>query len=75
MMMRRRQLIATICTALGGLVAAAPGIAADEILGVPDDFYAAMGLAEVVTPMRLRGMHSILCTIKRQIARARTSPG
>ncbi|NQV05663.1 SufE family protein [bacterium] len=49
------------------------GLPADEILGVPDDFYAAMGLAEVVTPMRMRGMHSILRTIKRQITEARAS--
>ena len=40
----------------------------DVILGVPDDFYYDMGLEEVVTPLRLRGMGAILARIKRQVA-------
>ncbi|NOR37452.1 MAG: hypothetical protein GQ577_11960, partial [Woeseiaceae bacterium] len=44
---RRRQLIATVCVALGGLVAAAPGLAADEI--APDDWLVKMASAVQTT--------------------------
>jgi cysteine desulfuration protein SufE len=37
------------------------------ILDVPDDFYYDMGLEDVVTPLRLRGMGAILSRIKRQV--------
>lgn len=37
------------------------------MLEVPSDFYAEMGLGEVVSPMRLRGMNAILNRLKRQI--------
>jgi sigma-E factor negative regulatory protein RseB len=47
MMMRRKQLIATVCLALGGLVAAAPGLAADEIS--PDDWLVKMASAVQTT--------------------------
>jgi len=43
MTMRRRQQIATVCVALGGLVAAAPGLAADEI--APDEWLVKMASA------------------------------
>ena len=39
----------------------------EVILDVPDDFYYDMGLEEVVTPMRLRGMGAILARIKRKV--------
>jgi cysteine desulfuration protein SufE len=39
----------------------------EAVLGVPDDFYVGMGLEEIVTPMRLRGMGAILGRLKRQI--------
>ena len=47
------------------------GEQADVILDVPDDFYYDMGLEEVVTPMRLRGMGAILARIKRQVREER----
>ena len=47
------------------------GEQADVILDVPDDFYYDMGLEEVVTPMRLRGMGAILARIKRQLREER----
>jgi len=38
-----------------------------SVLDVPSDFYAEMGLGDVVSPMRLRGMSAILTRMKRQI--------
>ena len=46
------------------------GSAREEVLSVPDDFYLSMGLEDVVTPLRLRGMGAILARIKRQVADA-----
>ncbi|MBM7460079.1 SufE family protein [Rhodococcus coprophilus] len=43
------------------------GLSAEEILGVPDDFYSALGLAAVVSPLRLRGMSAMLARIKRHL--------
>lgn len=54
----------------GILLAGLDGELADTILDVPDDFFYDMGLEEVVTPMRLRGMGAILARIKRQVHQA-----
>jgi cysteine desulfuration protein SufE len=45
------------------------GATAAEVLAVPDAFYVEMGLEEVVTPLRLRGMGAILARIKQQLRR------
>jgi cysteine desulfuration protein SufE len=40
---------------------------AEEILAVPDDFYSALGLAALISPLRLRGMSAMLSRIKRHL--------
>lgn len=51
------------------------GASAEEVLAVPNDFYAPMGLGEVVSPLRLRGMGAILARLKRQVAEAMDGAG
>jgi cysteine desulfuration protein SufE len=46
------------------------GASADEILAVPDDLYARMGLAQAISPLRIRGGNAILARLKRQVAEA-----
>ena len=43
------------------------GLSADEILGVPDDFYLQLGLESIVSPLRLRGMSAMLTRVKRRV--------
>lgn len=40
---------------------------AEQILEIPDDFYQLMGLEEVVSGLRLRGMGAILARLKRKV--------
>jgi cysteine desulfuration protein SufE len=44
------------------------GSSATEILAVPDDLYARMGLAQTISPLRIRGGSAILARLKRQIS-------
>jgi len=43
------------------------GLAADEVLATPGEFTSQLGLADLVSPLRLRGMAAMLARIKRQI--------
>jgi len=49
------------------------GSTAAEVLAVPDDFYLAMGLGAVISPLRLRGMSAILGRLKRQVREQRAA--
>lgn len=43
------------------------GATRQEILNIPDQFYMDMGLSELITPMRLRGMGAILMRLKNEV--------
>jgi cysteine desulfuration protein SufE len=52
------------------LSAGLDGQPAADILAVPDDFYAELGLAALISPLRLRGMSAMLTRIKRRLREA-----
>ena len=54
------------------LAAGLDGHSAEEILAVPDDFYADLGLAKLISPLRLRGMSAMLTRIKRRLSAPQT---
>jgi len=43
------------------------GLSAPEILATPAEFTTALGLQDLVSPLRLRGMAAMLARIKRQV--------
>jgi len=43
------------------------GLTADEVLATPAEFSGQLGLQDLVSPLRLRGMAAMLAQIKRQI--------
>jgi cysteine desulfuration protein SufE len=52
------------------LAAGLDELPAEEILAVPDDFYSDLGLAKLISPLRLRGMSAMLTRIKRRLREA-----
>jgi cysteine desulfuration protein SufE len=50
------------------------GLPADEVLATPAEFTGQLGLRDLVSPLRLRGMAAMLARIKRQIRDQRGSP-
>jgi cysteine desulfuration protein SufE len=51
----------------GILHAGLDGLGADEVLQTPGEFSSQLGLQDLVSPLRLRGMAAMLARIKRQI--------
>ena len=50
------------------------GLGADEVLATPPEFSSQLGLADLVSPLRLRGMAAMLSRIKRQVIQQRAAP-
>jgi cysteine desulfuration protein SufE len=55
----------------GILFAGLDGLSAEEILQTPGEFSAQLGLQDLVSPLRLRGMAAMLARIKRQVRERR----
>ena len=58
----------------GILHAGLDGLNADQVLVTPGEFTSQLGLQDLVSPLRLRGMAAMLARIKRQIRQQRGSP-
>jgi len=50
------------------------GLGAEEVLATPPEFSSQLGLADLVSPLRLRGMAAMLSRIKRQVREQRAGP-
>ncbi|GAB3388045.1 SufE family protein [Humibacter soli] len=48
------------------------GLTADEVLAVPDDYPQELGLAQAVSPLRVRGMTALLGRTKHQVTLKRS---
>ena len=57
----------------GILHAGLDGLGADEVLQTPGEFSAQLGLNDLVSPLRLRGLAAMLARIKRQIRARRAA--
>ncbi len=55
----------------GILHAGLDGLGADEVLQTPGEFSSQLGLQDLVSPLRLRGMGAMLARIKRQVREQR----
>lgn len=51
----------------GILHAGLDGLSASEVLSTPGEFSSQLGLTDLVSPLRLRGMAAMLARIKRQV--------
>ena len=49
------------------------GLDADEVLATPPEFSGQLGLSDLVSPLRLRGMAAMLSRIKRQVRERRAA--
>lgn len=49
------------------LVEGLEGASPEEVLNTPDDVYMLLGLHEVITPQRVRGLHALLGYMKKQV--------
>ncbi len=57
----------------GILQAGLDGLGAEEVLATPSEFTGQLGLNDLVSPLRLRGMAAMLARIKRQVRERRTA--
>jgi cysteine desulfuration protein SufE len=51
------------------------GATADEVLAVPADFSARLGLSDAISPLRLRGIAAILGVVQRRVREGAPAPG
>ena len=51
------------------------GLSAQEVLATPAEFTTQLGLSDLVSPLRLRGMAAMLARIKRQIQEQQAGAG
>ena len=54
-----------------GLAEGLDGASPDAVLTTPPDVYMLLGLHEAITPQRLRGLHSLMIYMQRQVARVK----